>query len=154
MRKISSSRNLESGADFNLELTMRSKLSKQSGAYMDRQDSLVYSNATSFGLQKDLRSKEVSGRNSSTRLLRPKDEAELEEIIHMEKTSSKGEIDNTENEFSVKSISDTEPLKHLRKNSGSRKSFLHSSESKRSDSRENRSSKGMVKEANNVLVSR
>ncbi len=121
---------------------------------MDRQDSLVYSNATSFGLQKDLRSKEVSGRNSSTRLLRPKDEAELEEIIHMEKTSSKGEIDNTENEFSVKSISDTEPLKHLRKNSGSRKSFLHSSESKRSDSRENRSSKGMVKEANNVLVSR
>jgi hypothetical protein len=97
MRKISSSRNLESGADFNLELTMRSKLSKQSGAYMDRQDSLVYSNATSFGLQKELRSKEVSGGNSSTRLLRPKDEAELDEIMHIEKTSSKGEIDNTEN---------------------------------------------------------
>jgi hypothetical protein len=69
---------------------MRSKLSKQSGANLDRQDSLVYSNATSFGMQKDPRSKEVSARNSSTRLLRPKDEAEFDEIIHMEKTSSKG----------------------------------------------------------------
>ena len=51
MRKNSSNRNLDSGMDFNLELTMRSKLSKQSGNNIDRQDSLVYSNATSFGLQ-------------------------------------------------------------------------------------------------------
>jgi hypothetical protein len=72
----------------------------------------------------------------------------------MEKTSSKGEIDNTENEFSVKSVSDTEQMKRLPRNSASRKSFLHSSESKRSDSRENRSSKGMANQANNNLASK
>jgi hypothetical protein len=66
----------------------------------------------------------VNRHNSSTRLVRPHEE--LDEIIHIEKTSSRGEVDNfhTESEVEAKSLSDTEPLKNIPKNNRSKNSAI------------------------------
>ncbi len=59
---------------------------------VDRQDSLIYSNATSFGLTStNNKSKQQPKNIKSSKAIGIKDENDFD-MIHIDKTSSKGEV--------------------------------------------------------------